>query len=130
MPSATLRAPALKHPKGTGHVALERSIHDDSGIFCCPWPTHGSTVRMPWHRTMLLAATLVHWGTCLRRRDALRTAPQAANGVILVSKAEKQELRYCDYYCFMSLADFTAWVQDEANHEPDMSFNGPSPHLQ
>ena len=39
-----------------------------------------------------------------------------------MSKAEKQNLRYCDYYCFMSLADSTAWVQDDSNNEPRMSY--------
>jgi hypothetical protein len=39
-----------------------------------------------------------------------------------MSNAEKKNLRYCDYYCFMSLADFTAWVQDDSGSEPDMSF--------
>lgn len=38
-----------------------------------------------------------------------------------MSQAEKANLRYCDYYWFMSLADFTAWVQDDTNPEPDMS---------
>jgi hypothetical protein len=39
-----------------------------------------------------------------------------------MSKAEKMDLRYYDYYHFMSLADFTAWVQDDAGREPDMSY--------
>lgn len=39
-----------------------------------------------------------------------------------VSKAEKQTLRYCDYYCFMSLADFMAWVDAEDGTEPEISY--------
>jgi len=39
-----------------------------------------------------------------------------------MSKAEKQNLRYCDFYCFMSLTDFTAWVEAEDIAEPEISF--------
>lgn len=39
-----------------------------------------------------------------------------------MGNAEKKNLRYCDYYCFMSLADFTAWVQDDSGSEADMSY--------
>jgi hypothetical protein len=39
-----------------------------------------------------------------------------------MSKAEKQTLRYCDYYCFMSLADFMAWVDAEDGIEPEISY--------
>ncbi|MET4096386.1 hypothetical protein [Arthrobacter sp. UYCu712] len=35
-----------------------------------------------------------------------------------MGKAEKQNLRYVDYYCFMSLAEFTAWVQADGDDEP------------
>jgi hypothetical protein len=28
-----------------------------------------------------------------------------------MTREERQQARYCDYYCFMSLADFTAWQQ-------------------
>jgi hypothetical protein len=40
-----------------------------------------------------------------------------------MSKAEKQNLRYCDYYCFMSAADFMAWVEAEDGCEPEMSYS-------
>ncbi|WP_285291196.1 hypothetical protein [Arthrobacter sp. ISL-85] len=26
-----------------------------------------------------------------------------------MTREEREKERYCDYYCFMSLADFTAW---------------------
>ncbi|WP_309107459.1 hypothetical protein [Arthrobacter sp.] len=39
-----------------------------------------------------------------------------------MSKAEKQALRYCDYYCFMSLTDFMAWVDAEDGTEPEISY--------
>ncbi len=43
-----------------------------------------------------------------------------------MGKAEKQNLRYVDYYCFMSLAEFTAWVQtDDDGDEPHTSWSGP-----
>jgi hypothetical protein len=32
-----------------------------------------------------------------------------------------QELRYCDYYSFVSLADFLAWVDRNDGSEPDIS---------
>jgi hypothetical protein len=38
-----------------------------------------------------------------------------------MSKSEKKNLRYCDYYCFMSLKDFTAWVDADDDQEPAMS---------
>lgn len=40
-----------------------------------------------------------------------------------MSKAEKQNLRYVDYYCFMSLADFTAWVRGDDDTEPHASYS-------
>ena len=42
--------------------------------------------------------------------------------IVDMSKAEKQTLRYCDYYCFMSLADFMAWVDAEDGTEPEISY--------
>jgi hypothetical protein len=39
-----------------------------------------------------------------------------------MSKAEKQNLRYCDFYCIMSLADFTTWVEAEDVAEAEISF--------
>jgi hypothetical protein len=39
-----------------------------------------------------------------------------------MSKTEKQHLRYRDFYCFMSLADFTTWVEAEDSTEPEISF--------
>ncbi|CAH0200068.1 hypothetical protein SRABI83_01881 [Arthrobacter sp. Bi83] len=35
----------------------------------------------------------------------------------------KQNLRYCDYYCFMSLKDFTAWVQRDDESDPSISYS-------
>ena len=32
-----------------------------------------------------------------------------------------QKFRYCDYYNFMSLADFLAWVEKNDGSEPDIS---------
>ena len=40
-----------------------------------------------------------------------------------MSKAEKQNLRYVDYYCFMTLAEFTAWVQEDGDDEPHTSWS-------
>jgi len=40
-----------------------------------------------------------------------------------VSKHEKACLRFCDYYSFMSYADFTAWVEAADEAAPDMSFS-------
>ena len=42
-----------------------------------------------------------------------------------MSKAEKKNLRYCDYYCFMSLKDFAAWVDADDDREPAMSYAAP-----
>ncbi|WP_426975655.1 hypothetical protein ACQCSU_12610 [Pseudarthrobacter sp. O4] len=39
-----------------------------------------------------------------------------------MSKAEKQNLRYTDYYCFMSLAEFTAWQQEDGENEPHVTY--------
>lgn len=35
-----------------------------------------------------------------------------------MSKIEKQKFRNCDYYSFMSLADFMAWVEADEFGEP------------
>ena len=43
-----------------------------------------------------------------------------------MSKSEKQNLRYVDYYSFMTLAEFTAWVQDDGDDEPHTNW----PHRQ
>lgn len=32
-----------------------------------------------------------------------------------------QRFRYCDYYSFMSLTDFLAWVAKNDGSEPDIS---------
>ena len=39
-----------------------------------------------------------------------------------MSKAERQSLRYTDYYCIMSLAEFTAWVQEHGDSEPQITY--------
>ncbi|WP_211882302.1 hypothetical protein [Pseudarthrobacter albicanus] len=39
-----------------------------------------------------------------------------------MSKAERQSLRYTDYYCIMSLAEFTAWVQGDGDSEPHINY--------
>lgn len=36
---------------------------------------------------------------------------------------KKQNLRYCDYYCFMSLKDFTAWAERNDGSEPSISYS-------
>ena len=41
-----------------------------------------------------------------------------------MSKSEKKNLRYCDYYCFMSLTDVAAWVDADNDREPAMSYAG------
>ncbi|MGX9902270.1 hypothetical protein ACW0JT_25130 [Arthrobacter sp. SA17] len=40
-----------------------------------------------------------------------------------MSKAEKEKLRYCDYYWCMSLKDFTEWVEAEDGPEPGLSYS-------
>ncbi|SDL23882.1 hypothetical protein [Arthrobacter sp. ok362] len=42
-----------------------------------------------------------------------------------MSKSEKKNLRYCDYYCIMSLKDFAAWVDADDDREPVMSYSVP-----
>jgi hypothetical protein len=39
-----------------------------------------------------------------------------------MSNAERQSLRYVDYYCIMSLAEFTAWVQEDGDSEPHVNY--------
>lgn len=43
--------------------------------------------------------------------------------VVVVSKAEKQSLRYSDYYWCMSLKDFIEWVEADDDNEPGTSFS-------
>jgi len=45
--------------------------------------------------------------------------------ITCMSKSEKKNLRYCDYYCFMSLKDFAAWVDADDDREPAMSYAAP-----
>jgi hypothetical protein len=40
-----------------------------------------------------------------------------------VSKAEKQRLRYSDYYWCMSLKDFIEWVEADDDNEPGTSYS-------
>ena len=40
-----------------------------------------------------------------------------------MSNHEKARLRFCDYYSFMSYADFMAWVAAAGEAAPDMSFS-------
>jgi uncharacterized protein with GYD domain len=43
--------------------------------------------------------------------------------VAVVSKAEKQRLRYSDYYWCMSLKDFIEWVEADDDNEPATSYS-------
>jgi hypothetical protein len=38
-----------------------------------------------------------------------------------MSKDEKRNLRFCDYYWCMSFKDFTDWVEAEEGHHPAIS---------
>ena len=44
-------------------------------------------------------------------------------GVKVMSKAEKQSLRYSDYYWCMSLKDFTEWIEADDDQEPATSYS-------
>ena len=44
-------------------------------------------------------------------------------GVEVMGKAEKQGLRYSDYYWCMSLKDFTEWVEADDDQEPGTSYS-------
>ena len=45
-----------------------------------------------------------------------------ANPVMYATDTSRhQRLRYCDYYSFMSLADFLTWVERNDGSEPDIS---------
>lgn len=43
--------------------------------------------------------------------------------VAVVSKTEKQSLRYSDYYWCMSLKDFIEWVEADDDNEPGTSYS-------
>jgi hypothetical protein len=43
--------------------------------------------------------------------------------VAVVSKSEKQSLRYSDYYWCMSLKDFIEWVEADDDNEPATSYS-------
>jgi hypothetical protein len=65
-----------------------------------------------------------------RRTGAHREAGTAerhpgghARRITVMSKTEKQNLRYVDYYCFMTLAEFTAWVQEDGDDEPHTTWS-------
>ncbi|MBT2549597.1 hypothetical protein [Arthrobacter sp. ISL-65] len=42
----------------------------------------------------------------------------------MATKAEKKDYRYCDFYCFMSLADFSAYVASDDDGEHGFSISG------
>ena len=44
-------------------------------------------------------------------------------GVEVMGKAEKQSLRYSDYYWCMSLKDFTEWIEADDDQEPGTSYS-------
>jgi hypothetical protein len=45
----------------------------------------------------------------------------------VATRSEKSKYRYSDFYCFMSLADFTAYVsRDDADGESGFSISGSS----
>jgi hypothetical protein len=73
-----------------------------------------------------------------RRRSLVRTrcpCPYPGKGTIaqpapifwgevaVVSKTEKQGLRYSDYYWCMSLKDFIEWVEADDDNEPGTSYS-------
>lgn len=39
-----------------------------------------------------------------------------------MSRSEKASQRFCDYYSFMSYADFAAWVAADDESEPVVSY--------
>jgi hypothetical protein len=41
--------------------------------------------------------------------------------VAAIETSRHRRFRYCDYYSFMSLADFLAWVEKNDGSEPDIS---------
>jgi hypothetical protein len=44
-------------------------------------------------------------------------------GSRVMSKAEKQSLRYSDYYWCMSLKDFIEWIEADDDQEPATSYS-------
>ena len=44
-------------------------------------------------------------------------------GVEVMSKADKQSLRYSDYYWCMSLKDFIEWIEADDDQEPATSYS-------
>jgi len=45
----------------------------------------------------------------------------------MATKAEKSKYRYSDFYCFMSLADFTAYIsRDDGDGDRGFSISGTS----
>ena len=49
--------------------------------------------------------------------------PPLLGEVAVVSKAEKQSLRYSDYYWCMSLKDFIEWIEADDDQEPATSYS-------
>jgi hypothetical protein len=55
-------------------------------------------------------------------RDAQSTVK--AKAVKVATKAEKSSYRYSDFYCFMSLADFTAYISvDDCDADAGVSIS-------
>lgn len=58
-----------------------------------------------------------------RDKGTIPHPPPLLGEVAVVSKAEKQSLRYSDYYWCMSLKDFIEWVEADDDNEPGTSFS-------
>jgi hypothetical protein len=56
-------------------------------------------------------------------RAPLQAASIFRGEVAVVSKTEKQGLRYSDYYWCMSLKDFIEWVEADDDNEPGTSYS-------
>lgn len=51
---------------------------------------------------------------------------EGENDTTSVHEKKEQSLRYCDYYCFMSLKDFMAWAKRNDGSEPPISYSATS----
>jgi hypothetical protein len=52
--------------------------------------------------------------------------PPDGNGYQMAGacEIENRNLRYFDFYCFMSLSDFMEWIEKNDGSEPSMSYSG------
>lgn len=84
---------------------------------------HGSPAQ-----TLQISAANLDRGNGLLAQEAANNRTVKVKVAKVATTAEKSKYRYSDFYCFMSLADFTAYVsRDDRDGDSGFSISGSEP---